>query len=222
MTTTLGNLIVKTLRATKQNPNKTALSEFDNTQWLADRLNEAFQFIYELKPFEVEVNGTITIPPSTRLLNGPAGIDLHRIYDWSWRLDDPDRDIKIYQVTREYVVNAHPDFEHLEAELPQEVYLEGGQIGIRPLLKAGSENKTLQFTYPGMYTDAIWSSTFPFADNSNELKYALKYAQARYEFKKGDGNAELTWDEANTLKGLLKVDYARTKRQGKKGYRRFR
>lgn len=221
MTTTFGDLIIAVLGATRQNRSKTAISDTDDTRWIADRLDEEFQRICGLKPFEVDTNATITLPASTRLVSGPAGVPLSRFYDWSWRINNAAGDIKLDQVTLEYIVNAHPDYETAEADQPEVVYLEGSSLGVYPLLKAGAASLTIQGIYPAMYTAGTWSTTFPFADQGNELLCAKKFAQYRYEKRKGLGSWEDTYDEYETAMGLLKVEYARAKRQGTKGYRRF-
>lgn len=222
MADTLGAMTVRILRMTGQNPNKTGLADTDDTQWVADRINEAMQYLFNLKPFEIDLNGSITLPASTRLMDGPAGLDLYRIYDWSWRVNQTTGDVKINPVTQEFIVNSFPLYESNEGDYPEYVYLEGGQVGFYPLLKSSSASQIIQFIYPSMQSRLTdWASTFPFEDNTEELLYCETYTKLEYEIYKGLGDPDETRDKLLTLKGILKVKYARAKRQGLKRYRRF-
>lgn len=221
MADTLLDVVNEVLRATQQRV-KTSFSNNDDTNYIVDRINDGLQAIYDLTPDTLDTNGTITITPSTRLFNGPASLDVANIYDWSFRIDNIDGDIKVSHVPKEYIISTYPQYETHEADKPLYVYQEGGQLGIYPLLEAGASNLTLQFIYPAAYSKLITTTdTFPFEDRSIEMKYVKAYAQMRYEVFKGLGQPALTMQFLDDLWAMLHGKYTKTKRKGFVGYRRY-
>jgi hypothetical protein len=220
MAITLLEVVNEILRATQQRCDKTAFSNNDDTNYIVDRVNDGLEDIYNLSPTEVDANGTVTIAASTRTVSGPAGLELNRIYDWSFRLNDSDGDIPMDVVTKEYIVNRFPLFETEEAETPQYVYIDNNTIAVYPLLAAGSSSLTLQFSYPANMTKlTTTTATFPFQDRSDELRYIKLNAQFEYEVFKGLGNPGVTQDKKDGLWARMVAKNAKLKRQGFIGYR---
>src|SRR3982750_2896864 len=169
MADTLLNVVNEILRATQQRQ-QTAFSDNNDTNFIVDRVNDALEDVYNLKGTQIDVDGTATIPASTRKLTGPVGLDLTRIYDWSFRLNNATGDIPIQVLTKEYVVETFPLYESQEGPQPQYVYIDNNQLAVYPLLAAGSASLTLQFSYPSQFTKlTLISATFPFNDRSSEM-----------------------------------------------------
>lgn len=219
MAETLLDVVKRILRVSGQNPSKTTFSDSDDTQWVVDRINEALKWIYSKNPTVVDTHSGITLPPSTRRVAVPAGVDIYKIYDWSFRINGTP-DIALEVVSLEFITNHFENFETEEAEKPSFVYLDGGQLGFYPMVAAGSASKTIQFIYPALNSrlNSV-SSTFPFPDESDEIFYCEKYAQYRYELYKGLGQPLDTANEVTSLKARLSARYARNKRIGFKPYR---
>ena len=220
MADTLLSVVNEILRATSQYPNKTAFADTDSTNFIVDRVNDALGNIYSLKPTNVDADGTITVTPSTRLFNGPSGLDLYRVYNWSWRINNSDGDIAVGAVTKEFIITNYPKFETEEGPQPEYIYLDNNQIGIYPLLEAGASNLTIQFSYPAnMVKLTATTATFPFADRSEEMAYIKTYAQFEYESLKGLGQPGIAYQKMMDRWGTLVAKYAREKRTGFRGYR---
>lgn len=226
MADTLLDVVKEVLRATQQRQ-QTTFSDNNDTNYLVDRINDALEDIYALKGTEIDADGTITITPSVRKFNGPAGLELTRIYDWSFRLNDAAGDIPMDVVTKETIVENFPLYESQEAEKPQYVYIDNNQIAVYPLLEAGASNLTLQFSYPAQMTKlTLTTATFPFQDRSDEMRYIKKRAQAEYEVWKALQNPGFTIDSGlpgsvNGIWARMVAKKARLKKQGFQGYRRY-
>jgi hypothetical protein len=221
MADTLLSVINEILVATQQRE-KTAFSANDDTRYLIDRVNDALNDIYTLCPETIDANGTITITPSTRLFNGPSGLDVNQIYEWSFRIDDTEGDIEVSHVPKSFIVSNYPTYETEESDQPIYVYQEGTQLGIYPLLNAGASNLTLQFIYPSPLVKLTTTTdTFPFQDRSIEMKYIKAYAQLRYEIFKGLGQPAYTMQVVEDAWATLVGSYASTKQVGFIGYRRY-
>lgn len=222
MADTLLAVVNEILRATQQRCDKTAFSNNDDTNFLVDRINDALEEVYNLKGTEIDADGTITITASTRKFNGPSGLDLSRIYDWSFRLNDADGDIPISVVTKEYIVRTFPLYESQEAELPQYVYIDNNQVAVYPLLETGAASLTLQFSYPAQLTKlTTTTATFPFQDRSEEMRFLKLSAQFDYEVFKGLGQPAVTLEKKDGIWARMVAKKARLKRQGFTGYRRY-
>lgn len=222
MADTMIDVINEVLRATQQRPNKTALSDNDDTNFLLDRINDALEDIYTLRPTAREIDGSITVTPSTRTFSVPSGVDPHFIHDWSFRINDADGDILLDVVTKEYIVTRFPLYESEEAEKPQYVYIDAGLIAVFPLLETGASNLTVQFSYTELLTKLTGSSnTFPFQDRSDEMRYVKLSAQLAYEIYKGLGQPAVTLGAKDSAWARIVAKYARLKRQGFIGYRRY-
>lgn len=221
MADTLLNVVNEILRATQQRQ-QTAFSDSNDTNYIVDRVNDALEDVYNLKGTQIDADGTATIPASTRKLTGPVGLDLTRIYDWSFRLNGAAGDIPIQVLTKEYVVETFPLYESQEAPQPQYVYIDNNQLAVYPLLAAGSASLTLQFSYPAQLTKlTATTATFPFNDRSSEMRYIKASAQFDYEVFKALGQPGVTQEKKDTAWARVVAQNARLKRQGFKGYRRY-
>ena len=219
MADTLLNVVNEILRETQQ-AQATAFSENDDTNYIVDRVNDALDDLYALKGTPIDADGTITITPSTRTFSGPSGLDLHRIYDWTFRIHDTDGDIPVAVVTEEYITRTFPLFETFEATRPDKVYIDNNLVAVYPLLEAGASNLTLQFSYPAQFVKLTsTSATFPFPDRSEEMRYIKLHAKFEYEKLKGFGQPGDTRDERDGKKAQIIAKYARLKRVGFTGYR---
>src|SRR5882672_7853635 len=149
MSDTMLEIVNEILRACNQ-VTVTAFSDLDDSNFIVDRVNDALEVVYDLGPQLIDTAGTITMTPSTRKFNGPTGVDLQRIYDYSWRINNPTNsgDVLVKQVSPQFITLAYPQFETYEANQPNFVYYEGGQVAFYPLLLTGSSNLTIQFLYP--------------------------------------------------------------------------
>lgn len=220
MADTLLAVVNEILRATQQRCDKTAFSNNDDTNYIVDRINDALEDLYTLKPTDIDTDGSVTITASTRVFNGPSGLELNRIYDWSFRLNNADGDIRLPVVTKEYIVTTFPQYESFEASQPQYVYIDNDQIAVYPLLEAGASSLTLQFSYPAQLTKLTnTTATFPFPDRSDEMRYIKLTTQFEYEVFKGLGQPAATMEARDNVWARCVAKYARLKRQGFKGYR---
>lgn len=218
------DVVNEILRATQQESNKTELSDNDDTNFIADRVNDALEDIYRLQPTFREGDGTVTITPSTRTFSTPLGgtIEIHLIHNWSYRINDANGDIPLEYVTKEFIVKNFPLYETQEGDIPRYVYTDADLIAIYPLLTAGADNLTMQFSYSEALTkleDA--SNTFPFTDRSDEMRFVKLSAQLDYEIYKGLGLPVITQGKKEALWGTIYAKHAKLKRQGFKGYRRY-
>lgn len=222
MANTMIYVINEVLRATQQRPNKTAVSDTDSTAFILDKLNEALENIYGMSPTGIDVDATLTLPASTRTVAIASGLDPYRIYDWSWAISKVTGDTELEQVTEQYIQDRYPDYETGDAAEPRLVYFSGGEAAFYPLLEAGASSLTIQYKYPTQFVKlAAATDTFPFPDRSDEMAYIKFYAQAEYEIEKGLGAPDYTLEKAATKRARLKGKYARGKRIGFKGYRRY-
>lgn len=222
MADTLIDVINEVLTATAQRANKTTIVATDSTAYLRDRINDALDTLYKLKPFVVDTDGTVTITPSTRTFNGPSDTELQNIHPWSLRINNSGGDIPVELVTEQYIIENYPDFETAEAEHPEHVYFSNGQIAIRPLLKAGSSNLTLQFKYSTQFTKLTSAAaTFPFEDRSDEMRFIKLQSQLKYEVFKGLGQPGVTNDEMESVYARLYAKHRKGKRFGFVGSRRY-
>lgn len=220
MADTLIDVINEVLTATGQRNNKTVITSTDSTAYLQDRVNDALDVLYKLKPFVIDVDGTVTITPSTRTFAGPADTELQNIYPWSLRIDDMAGDTPVDLVTEQFIIANHPDFETAEAEYPRYVYFTNGLIGVYPMLKAGESDLTLQFKYSTQFTKLTSASAvFPFEDRSDEMKYIKLFAQLSYEVFKGLGQPGITNDAMTGVYARIYAKYRKGKRFGFKGSR---
>jgi hypothetical protein len=75
MTATLIDVVNEVLRATGQRPNKTAFAETDSSAFLRDKINDALDELYDMAPFTIDADGTLTLPASTRTVAVAATLD---------------------------------------------------------------------------------------------------------------------------------------------------
>ena len=216
------DVINEVLIATGQRGNKTAIAQTDSTAYLRDRVNDALDQLYKLKPFVVDADGTVTITPAQRTFAGPTDTELQNIHPWSLRINDADGDIPVQLVTEQFILENYPGFETAQAEYPQYVYFANGLIAVYPLLETGASNLTLQFKYSTQFTKlTTTSATFPFEDRSDEMKYVKLFAQLRYEVFKGLGQPGVTNDEMTGVFARLVAKYRKGKRFGFVGSRHY-
>ncbi len=222
MVDTLLDVTKEVLRATHQTVSITSFSDTNDTNWIVDRINDALNTIYDLKPTQVDLDGSVTLAASTRTVSPPTGLDIYRIYNWSYRINDSDGDIDLDFVTKEFIVTTFPEYETYEAEQPSYVYYDGNSLAFYPLLKAGSTALTIQFSYPAQFIK-LTSPTdiFPFADRSTEMAYIKLCAQRDYEVDKGLGQPGVTQSKIDEKWGIIVAKYQKGKRVGFKGYRRY-
>lgn len=222
MADTLLDIVKRVLRATGQNPSKTAFADTDDTQYIVDRINEALQKLYSQNPTQVDTDGTVTLAASTRTVSAPSDQDVSKIYPWSWRIDQSAGDKPLTFVTKEFIVGRFPLYETLEASFPQYVYIDGGDIAFYPLLTAGSTSLPIQFSYPAMNARlSSTTATFPWVDNSDEMQYLELFATGKYELYKGLGQPVVTIGLANSTWARLIARYAKNKRVGFTSYRKY-
>ncbi|MCE3234529.1 MAG: hypothetical protein K0Q50_709 [Vampirovibrio sp.] len=222
MADTLIDVINEVLTATGQRANKTTIAATDSTAYLRDRVNDALDWLYKLKPFVVDADGTVTITPAQRTFNGPLDTELQNIHPWSLRINDSDGDIPVSLVTEQFIIENYPDFETAESGSPQYVYFSNGSIAVYPLLETVAANLTLQFKYATQFTKLTSAAaTFPFEDRSDEMKYVKLFTQLRYEVFKGLGQPGVTNDEMEATKARIIAKHHKSKRVGFKGSRRY-
>jgi len=220
MADTLIDVINEVLTATGQRGNKTAIALTDSTGFIRDRINDAMDTLYKLKPFVVDTDATVTITPSTRTFAGPTDTELQNIHPWSFRINNASGDIPVEYVTEQFVIENYPLFETETAAIPEHVYFANGLIAIRPLLTAGASNLTLQFKHATQFTKLTSASaTFPFEDRSDEMKYVKLSAQLDYEIHKGLGQPGVTNEKIRSLYARLIAKYRKGKRVGFQGSR---
>ncbi len=222
MADTLIAIVNEVLRATQQRCDKTSFSNNDDTNYIVDRVNDALEDIYALKGTEIDTDGTITVTAATRKFNAPADTDPSRIYDWSFRINDADGDIKLEVVTRQFITENFPLFETEEADVPKYVYIDNVQIAVYPLLTTGASSLTMQFTYPAQFVKlTTTTATFPFEDRSDEMRFVKLSAQFDYEVFKGLGQPASTMDKRDGVWARVVAKNAKTRKKGFMGYRRY-
>jgi hypothetical protein len=221
MADTLLAVVQETLRATQQRT-QSAFSDSNDTNFIVDRINDALDKVYSLKGPEIDVDGSTTITASTRTFAGPTGLDLSRIYDWSFRINNAAGDIPVEAVTKEYIVENYPLFESEEADVPQFVYIDGITLAVYPLLTTGASSLTLQYIYPANLTKlTLVTDVLPFKDRSSEMSYIKLFAKYKYEVFKGLGQPMDTFQDMDNVWATLVAKQARLKKQGFTGYRRY-
>lgn len=223
MADTVGNMIIRVLRASLQSPNKTAPSDNDDTQLILDKLNEAQELLRDLSPTQVDEDAAYYLDELTRTIDVPvSGLDIHDIHAWSFQLVQPDGVRKPLElVTNQLVYETYPRFELDAAEFPRFVYLDNGQLAHYPLIKAGAGAQEITFKYSAMAVRRTdWDQVYPFPNNW--LLWMEKYAQYFYEMQKGLGNPPATAVVMETLYGRIFGKVKRTKQIRIKGYRQPR
>lgn len=219
MAETALSLINRVLQNTGQNV-VTAFSDNDDSNFLLNKVNEALADLYNLNPTTVDADGSVTLPASTRVVNGPSGLDIYRIYNWSFAIDDSEGDIDLEFVTEQFIRDTYPKYDTDTAKNPRFVYIDNNRLAFYPLVEATEPSKTVVFKYPAMASRlTATTDTFPFVDNSDELYYIEFYAQREYELYKGLGNPGVTDDKAMTKRDALDARYMLGKQSGFKGYR---
>jgi hypothetical protein len=220
MADTLIDVINEVLTATSQRGNKTAIAQTDSTAFIRDRLNDALENIYDIKPFVVDLDGTTTITASTRTFSGPSGIDLNNIDTDTFRINDANGDIPLPYVTEDFIIQNYPSFETAEADLPMYVYFTNGLLAIYPLLTTGATSLTLQYKYSSQFVKlTATTATFPFKDRSPEMKYCKLWAQRDYEISKGLGQPGATQSLIDDEWAKITGKYRRNRRFGFSGAR---
>jgi hypothetical protein len=219
MAITLIDLINKVLLITSQRDNKTVIAETDSTKLVREYINEALSWIYDQYPTQVDADGTGTLT-TARTITPPTGLDPYRVYDWSWRIQDSAGDIPIDFVTEQFIINEYPSYETDTADNPKYVYLTNGLFGFYPLLASGT--KTIKYKYPANSTAlTATAATFPFPDESPEMKFIKLYARLQYEVDKGLGQPGVTNDKVEDLQAMLIAKYAKAKRKGFTSSRKY-
>lgn len=222
MSNTLIDVINECMIETSQRGNKTAIAETDSTEYFRQQINNALTNVYSLNPTQVDVDGTVTLPASTRTVNPPTGLEPYRIYSWSWRINNSAGDIPIDFVTEEFMIENYPLYESFEDVRPRFVYITNGILGFYPLLTTGSSSLTIQFKYPAQFTKLTSASaTFPFPDQSDELLYVKWYAVLHYELLKGLGQPGVTNDKVDDYWARMVAKYKKGKRAGITGHRKY-
>lgn len=223
MADTVGNMIIRVLRASLQSPNKTAPSDSDDTQLILDKLNEAQELIRELAPTQIDEDAVYNLDELTRVIDLPVvGLDIHDIHDWSFYvLDASGERKKLTLVTNQYIYESYPKFQADASDLPRYIYFDNGKLGHYPLVKEGEGPVTCGFKYSAMAVRRTdWDQVFPFPNNW--LLWMEKYATYFYEMEKGLGNPTATAVIMETLFGQIFGKVKRTKRIRMRGYRQPR
>lgn len=212
MATTLLDLINEVHIATGQNTVST-ITTSDDSAYLRDRINDALENLYTLRGTDIDTDGSVTLPASTRTVSPPSGLDVYRIYTWSFRVNDSNGDIPLKHVSSQFITEQYNDYESAEGTVPQYVYYDGGDLGFYPLLTSGASSLTVQFKYPAQYAK-LTSTTdvIPFADRSEESSYVRYYAQMMYEVFKGLGQPGLSNDLAEDKWAAIVAKYRKSKR----------
>ncbi len=217
-TKTLIDLINDVLISTRQRGNKTSIQEQDSTQYIALAINDAFEWIYRYYPTQVDNDGTFAVQPSIRTYTVP-GLDVQRIYDWSWILRRPDGSNLLRYATKQTVVTGNTDYQTTYGE-PSIVYIDNGKVALFPVPPADFSGSSVQFTYPAQYatfTDPL--SVFPFENGSDELRFVKLYAKHQYQMEKGLGQPDATLMELEQLRAQVIAKYRGTRRNGYKEHR---
>jgi hypothetical protein len=209
MTATLIDVVNEVLRATGQRPNKTAFAETDSSAFLRDKINDALDELYDMAPFTIDADGTLTLPASTRTVAVAATLDPYEIYNWSWRINDVDGDIPLEFVSERFIIESFPLYETEEAVQPQYVYMSNNAPSFYPLLAAGSASLTIQYKYPTQFVKLTnTSAAFPWPDRSDELMFVKLFAQLEYEMHKLMGNPDFTREKLETKRCQITAKYA--------------
>lgn len=204
MADTVGNMTIRVLRRTLQNPSKSTFADTDDTQLILDLLNEASQMLRDLAPTTVDAEATFTIPVSTRLIALPvSGLDAYDIYDWSWQYTDASgKQVPLQGATNQFIYQTFPNYTTDTAQYPQYVYIDDNQIAVYPLVQASGASLPGKFKYASLAVrKTAWSDTFPYPDNW--LTWMERYAQYNYEVTKGLGNPPITAVIMDTLYGRI-------------------
>lgn len=184
MADTLLAVVQRVLRATQQDPSVTSLSDNDDTNYIADRINDALINLRTLKPTHLDNNATITVTAQTRLFTVPTGLDVYDIERTSFRLYDGPIEV----ITLETLKTLDPEYDTREGERVHLLYYEDNKVGVYPQLESGSTSITLKYRHPDVWArldDA--ADTFPYPD-PYWITYCERYAQYKYEVYKGLGN----------------------------------
>lgn len=217
MSDTVGNMMIRILRKTLQDPKKTAISDNDDTALLLELLNEAALLLREqLKPTTQDAD--ITVNVSSRLTPLPDGIDFYEIYDWGWYYDDAEGKRNTLEiVSTQFIYQTYTAFGTDTALYPRYVYQDNNQIAVYPTPESPI---TLGFKYPEqLIRRTQWSDLWPFPDNW--LTWMERYAQYFYEVTKGLGNPPATAVILDTLYGSIFGKVAKSKNVKMRGYRRI-
>lgn len=208
MAYTLISLVNKVLRATGQRANKTAFAETDSSAFLRDKINDALEELYDMAPSEVDADGTLTLPASTRTVAALANLDPYEIYNWGWRIHNANGDIPLTFVSERFIIENFPLYEAEEADYPRYVYLSNGSPAFYPLLADGSPSLTIQYKYPSQFVElTATTDTFPWPDSSDEMMMVRLYAQLEYEMFKLMGNPDHTREKLDTVRCRLTTKY---------------
>lgn len=213
MAETLIEVTNEILLDTGQNSAKTEFKTTDSTSFIRNVINRALQILYGMAPTSVDVDGSLILPASTRSVAGPSGLDVHRIYEWSWRINNSAGDIPLKFASEQYIITTFPDFEVAEAIIPTYVYIANNTPSYYPLLKAGQPDLTIQFKYAAQYAKLVdTTATFPFEDGSEEMLFVKLYAKLQYQLHKLMGNPDVTATEVDSVLATLEGKYARLKK----------
>jgi hypothetical protein len=219
MSDTVGNMTMRVLRRTLQNPAKTAVSDNDDTALILDLLNEACMLLRDLNPTTQDAD--ITLSVTSRLTDLPANIDFYEIYDWGWYyLSTDGQRHPLEKVKTEFIYENYPQFSTDVAPYPRFVYQDNNKIGIYPNLANPSTPLSMGFKYPALAIRRTqWSDLWPFPDNW--LTWMERYAQYFYESTKGLGNPGATAAIMEKLYDQIFGKVARSKKVNFRGNRRI-
>lgn len=217
MSDTLLTVIQRVLTATGQDPSVSTLSDTDDTQYIADRINDALLRLRSLRPTVLDNNATITVVPNTRLYAVATGLDVYEVNKDSLRLDSGTADW--IQLSR--LVEQDPTYDTYTADKVRYLYFENNKIGVYPILETGADNQTIKYQHPD-----VWArlddpaDTFPY-DDPYWVTYCEKYAQVNYEIFKGLGNPMATNVLMDDAWGVCLARAAITSNRQMRGLRRY-
>jgi len=222
VSSTLEDVLKRVLRFTQQDPNISAISDSDDTQYLVDRINEAIDNVRELNPPAFVTRSTITATATNRLFALATDVDPFEIDPKSFRDTTATPDRKIDYIDYGVLEDKDPNFQNTQAGVIQAVYFEGSSLGVWPILTAGSSSVTIQYEHPANLTRlTALANTIPIPDSWVLYleKFAIFYYQADY---KVIGNAMVTKADVDEQWAKIVAKMARYRRLRLRGYRQLR
>lgn len=217
MADTLLSVVKRVLVATGQDSNISALSTNDDSQFIADRINDALLELRSLKPNHLDTSATISIVAGTRTYNVPTGLDVHDIDANSLRIDDS----RAFWIDEENLKDLDAEYDTRTGEKVQYIYFTDNKIGVYPILKTGATTQTFKYKHPGVWARLTsGSDVFPYPD-PYWVTYCERKAQMDYEVFKGLANPIATQMKVDDMWAICTARSAKDNQLRLVGYRRY-
>jgi hypothetical protein len=183
----------------------TAFSETDDTNFILQLVNEAYEELMILLPPDTDfrqTSGTITTANTTRLYALPSNAMPFDLYEWSF-VDTTNSYARLHFATKDFIQALDTKYKTTSSK-PQYVYTEGAQnVGFYPVPDG---TYSIAYEYGQSLTTRLSNTTDVFLVPDRWVRYIEKSAQEKYERLRGYGDPDNTELIAFNLLGEVLVE----------------